>query len=375
MDAQMLIPALDPNPLPAPYWLFKGLLVLTFLLHILAMNFMFGGGILAAVAKFKSRKDEKYRIIFENLSHKIPSLLAATITIGVAPLLFLQVLYGQFFYSSSVIMGWPWFFVLILLTLVYYGFYIVSLKKQSAMDSKTSWILVISLFMVFTVGFFYSNNLTLSMTPATWAAKYHGDPSGWNMNWGEGTLIPRFLHFFFAAIAIGGLFTAAVGLFLWKKDAENARNFIRFGGKWFMYVTMVQIAVGIWFLISQPQDQMMLFMGGNWLATIGVVAGFAGGMGAILIMSDALRKEDPRIGFYLAAGVIALTVVFMGIMRELLRDSYLADFFNTGNFTVSTQWDVMLLFFIFFLGGVGLWLLMIKRYFFSPELRVNATQD
>lgn len=34
-----LIPAMDPNPLPAPFWLFKVLLIVTFFLHVLAMNF------------------------------------------------------------------------------------------------------------------------------------------------------------------------------------------------------------------------------------------------------------------------------------------------------------------------------------------------
>ena len=39
MPAHDLIPSLDPIPLPAPYWVFKLLLVVTFTLHILAMNF------------------------------------------------------------------------------------------------------------------------------------------------------------------------------------------------------------------------------------------------------------------------------------------------------------------------------------------------
>ena len=42
-----VIPTLDPNPLPAPYWVFKLLLIVTFFLHIVAMNFLLGGGVLA----------------------------------------------------------------------------------------------------------------------------------------------------------------------------------------------------------------------------------------------------------------------------------------------------------------------------------------
>jgi hypothetical protein len=129
---------------------------------------------------------------------------------------------------------------------------------------------------------------------------------------------------------------------------------------------------GYGFLITLPQEQMLMFMGQNWLATAGLMSGFLGGLAAILVMSDTLKKEDPRRGFYLATSVTLLVVVFMAIMRDLLRDSYLAGYFQSGNFPVQTRWDVMLLFFAFFVGGVGLWLLMIKRYFYSPELRVKV---
>src|SRR4030066_1191384 len=122
MPIDSIIPVIDPMPLPAPFWLFKFLLVFTFILHIIAMNFMLGGGIIAFFARLFS-KSENHQRLFEDTSRKIPSLLAATITLGVAPLLFVQVLYGQFFYTSSILMAWPWFLVIVLLTVGYYGFY------------------------------------------------------------------------------------------------------------------------------------------------------------------------------------------------------------------------------------------------------------
>lgn len=42
------IPDPDPIPLPAPVGLLKFLLILTFILHILAMNLALGGGLIAA---------------------------------------------------------------------------------------------------------------------------------------------------------------------------------------------------------------------------------------------------------------------------------------------------------------------------------------
>ncbi len=45
-----LIPALDPAPLPGPPWLFHVLWVLTFLIHLLFVNTVLGGSLLAALA-------------------------------------------------------------------------------------------------------------------------------------------------------------------------------------------------------------------------------------------------------------------------------------------------------------------------------------
>ena len=56
-----LIPTMDPNPLPAPYWVFKLLLLVTFFLHILAMNFMLGGAVLALVARWRFGESREWQ--------------------------------------------------------------------------------------------------------------------------------------------------------------------------------------------------------------------------------------------------------------------------------------------------------------------------
>jgi hypothetical protein len=85
-----LIPAMDPNPLPAPFWVLKLLLIVTFFLHILAMNFMFGGGFLALTAKWQSRNRAGGNRMFFDVAKKLPCLLPATVTLGIAPLLFVH---------------------------------------------------------------------------------------------------------------------------------------------------------------------------------------------------------------------------------------------------------------------------------------------
>ncbi len=359
-----MIPTIDPNPLPAPFWVFKLLLIVTFFLHILAMNSVLGGGVLALVAKWGARNRETGHRIFADLAKKLPVLLPATITLGIAPLLFVQVLYGQFFYTSSILMAWPWFLVLVFLVIAYYGFYFVSYQSGRP-DGKTGGVMLFSMILIFLIGFLFSNNLTLSQNPSRWAGKYFADPSGWNLNLTEPTLIPRFLHFFTAAVAVGGLLLVFLALANWKRDYEYARHLLRFGGKAFMYATMAQFMVGIVFLASLPRDLRMLFMGDSPLATILLLIGIGGGIGSIFLMSDALRKESIRMAAFYVSAIVIVVIASMSVMRDLLRDAYLKPYFHPGQFAERTQWSVFPLFLVFFVAGVALWVVMLRRYGFS----------
>ena len=356
-----LIPALDPNPLPAPYWVFKLLLIVTFVLHILAMNFLLGGGVLALTAKWRAKNGGFGGRLFSDVAKKLPVLLPATITLGIAPLLFVQVLYGQFFYTSSILMAWPWFLVLAMLTAAYYGFYYVSFRSGQHVG-KAGGVMLISVILVFLIGFLFSNNITLSETPARWATKYFADPGGWNLNLTEPALIPRFLHFFTAAVAVGGIFLVFVALANWKRDREYARQVLQFGGKAFMYATMAQFVVGLIFLVSLPRGLRMLFMGDSPLATTLLLVGITGGIAAIFVMSGALRNENIRAAALYTPGVLAVTIACMAVMRDLLRDAYLSPYFHAGQFAVATQWSVLPLFLALFVAGVILWLVMMRRY-------------
>lgn len=358
MDPKM-IPALDPNPLPAPYWVFKLLLLVTFFLHILAMNFLLGGAVLALVAKWGNRQHGAH--MFADIAKKLPSFLPATITIGIAPLLFLQVLYGQFFYTSTIIMGWPWFLVLVFLTIAYYGYYYASFKGVDRPKSAGN-VMILSVVLTFVIGFIYSNNITLSQSPSRWAGKYFGDRAGWNLNLSEPTLVPRFLHFFVAAIAVGGLLLVFLALAKWKTEVEYSRSLFTLGGKAFMYATMAQYLIGSWFFMAMPREMRLLFMGDSPNATALLVLGVGGGLGAIFLMSAALRREEPHQTVYFVAAFTAVVILAMVIARDVLRGAYLRPYFHPEGFIVRTQWSVFPLFLILFVGGLILWLVMLKRF-------------
>jgi hypothetical protein len=356
-----LIPSVDPNPLPAPYWVFELLLIVTFFLHILAMNLMLGGGVAALTAKWRAKSRDAGNRMFLDVAKKMPVLLPATITLGIAPLLFVQVLYGQFFYTSSILMAWPWFLVLALLTIAYYGFYYVSFQNGRN-PGRASGVMLFSVVLVFLIGFLFTNNITLSLAPARWGAKYFASPGGWHLNLSEPTLIPRSLHFFVAAVAVGGLLLVFLALANWKRDREYAAQLLEFGGKTFMYSTMAQFVVGIVFLVSLSRDMRMLYLGDNPLATTLLLIGFTGGIGAIFLMSGALQKQNIRVAAFYVPAILAVVIVSMSIMRYILRDAYLKPYFHSGQFAVKTQWSVFPLFLGLFFGGVILWFAMLKRF-------------
>jgi hypothetical protein len=373
MIAPNLIPAADPNPLPAPYWVLKLLLIVTFFLHILAMNFLLGGGALALAARWKSKNRENGNRMFFDVAKKMPVLLPAAITIGIAPLLFLQVLYGQYFYTSSVILAWPWFLLLVLLTVAYYGFYFVSFRSERH-SGKAFPVMLVSVLLVFVIGFLFSNNITLSQTPGRWAAKYFAHPGGWNLNLLEPTLIPRYLHFMTAAVALGGLLLVLMAWGRWKQDRAYARDLFHFGGNAFIYATLAEFVLGPLFLISLPPRMTQMFLGGNVLSTTLLLVGVAGAVAALAVMANALRDENIRLAGYAVSGITAAVVLSMVVMRGILRDAYLAAYFRPEQFAVKTQWSVFPLFLVLFVAGVILWFVMLRRYglFAQQKTAVHA---
>jgi len=357
MQNQPVIPAVDPIPLPGPAWLFWTLLVLTFLLHTIAMNCVVGGTLISIAARFR-HGNPFYGRLAEDLARKIPSFLAATITLGVAPLLFVQVLYGQFFYSSSVILAWPWLSVIGVLTVSYYAAYAVAFKGEGSHYRHLS---VVSLVAFLTIAFIYTSNFTLMLTPEKWLDKHLASTAGLNLNLDERMLSARLVHTLVAAAAIAGLLVVILGLIKWKKDEAYARFLLAHGAYWFIIPTMLQFAVGAWFLISLPHDKTLLYLGDDRRATLLLGAALITTLPAVLLMLLALRSKVPHAKVFASLLLTTFSLVSMVLMRDVLRSAYLTPYLQAPD--VRIQWNVLWLFLILFAGSLGLWGMMVKKYF------------
>jgi len=200
VDPLALIPA--PDSIPVHWGWLHFFFLLTFVLHLLFMNAMLGTGIIALVKSLKGTRQDLP--IAKEISLKLPYTIAFTINMGVAPLLFIQVLYGNFIYTSSVLMGWYWLSIIGILIIAYYSAYLFDFKFDTLGSARSIFIAVCVILMLL-VAFLFTSNITLMLTPEKWV-RYFSNAGGTILNLSEPTLIPRFLHFVCASIAIGGLF-------------------------------------------------------------------------------------------------------------------------------------------------------------------------
>ena len=151
------------------YWL-------TFVLHQAFMHYVLAGSLVVAWAACfpgnlsRRRVDES---ISATLRDWMPFLLSAAITAGVAPLLFIQIVYQHPFYAANLLLWWRWMIVVPVLIVAFYLLYLLKSdwfwRLPRAVTSSVS--LLTSGSFVF-VGFCWTVNHLLANRPASWPNTY-----------------------------------------------------------------------------------------------------------------------------------------------------------------------------------------------------------
>jgi len=333
MDPTGLIPS--PDTIPVHWGWFKFLLLFTFLLHLILMNLMLGGGLLAFFRRLRGGETPPE-------AQSLPVLIALTVNLGIPPLLFVQVLYGQFLYSSSVLMAVAWISVIPLLILAYYAAY-GFVHRESRWG--TLWLGLSTLIML-VIGFFLSNNMTLMLRPERWAV-YFDRPGGSFLNWTEPTLLPRYLHFLLASLAVASLGRAVFHRIRSGPAAEEIRPALRH----FAGFSLAQMAMGVLYWITLPGEIGGLFLGGSAMHTAHLWTGIAL---ALVALAAAWRGR-----LWTSVGLLAGTMLLMVAVRDLVRTAYLEPVFSPGELILRQQLSPFLLFLASFVlvGAVIFWML------------------
>lgn len=126
----------------------------------------------------------------------MPFALSGAITAGVAPLLFVQILYRQQFYSANLLLGWRWMVVIPVLVAAFYLLYVIKSKAVSHWAFSIRLALSISVAACFLfMAFCWTANHLLSLDESLWPEAYRSREAVKSV----GTLSLRLLTWIFGA--------------------------------------------------------------------------------------------------------------------------------------------------------------------------------
>lgn len=357
-------PAPDPIPLPAPVWLFKALHDLTLSLHFVFLYLMLGGLMLAVCWNFLGHLTKSKNSIEASgvVINRVPIVMTFVINLGVPPLLFSQVLYGQALYTSSVLIGVLWLSVVFAIMAAYALLYVGGAWSQ-AKRAWWGWGLV-SLLLLLYVGKIYSTNMTLMLKPEVWVGMYDATAMGLFFPPYDPTRTPRYVFMMVGALAFGALGTTFYSAKSLLED--GVKTYLRVWGGRIALVGLLALGwVGFWAYGTQPD----FVKEGLWASPLFKPCFYLWfvGLGASIVFATLIQAKPASISIldiYGAAVSSILAIASFVVIRGGVRDITLAHKgLDVWQSAVNTNWLVVGLFLATLVAGVlGLvWLLWVVR--------------
>jgi hypothetical protein len=356
METAMLHALRDPAGIPSHPLIFLVLGVLTWALHIAAVQVMLGASALTLFGAFRS--DPHWRRLAAAMLGTAKIAVSVAIVLGVAPLLFVQVIYDPFWYTANVLSArWVIAFIVILIGgyIALYAFYYRN-PKLTEQPTRGAWHLVISLALMLLVGWIMHVLSYQMLLPEQWMAWYapngHIDAGGAKLH---AFSPPRFAFFILLSVAVIATWLFAYRRYLQGRQGEDV-GYIA----WLLPLARRLLWVG---------GALALISGGLWLATLPEkMAWFAtsawvwAATAALLLTAGLPRllghRLDRGLWGYLPFAVGAVALIVIGAAREALRYFTLfgAHGYDALDYKLNIDWYSTVLFLVTFavLGGVVL---------------------
>lgn len=383
--ASVAVPDYSGTALPGPAWFIEALLMLTFWVHMLFVMATLGSVLVVFVRSWSFLVNRQVlSIIDRRMIRAIPPVLSMTITTGIAPLLFVQTLYGHYSYSSNIFLGYFWLGSLVLLLAGFICLYFVGWLWQWKISLPALLVLPVCF-----VGIAYinTNNAILTIQPEHWI-EFHRNLSYLHVS--DPVTVPRFLHNLTYAIIVGGLFlvwtastcrdiivgnTVSERLSCGHATAKSSQM----TGYLIHLAGIVSLAaLSIWYYLSLPTElQDWLFGSGQRNPVLSKFISVWFGIIGLLLINGVVALVRPDDRKWLGTGTVlsAVLVAAMVVVREYIRRWYLArevaGGFSIDNWQVAAQNSAIAVFlgsFILALIMILIMLIMITR---KPKMLVN----
>lgn len=307
-----------PLPLPIAPLAAEVAIIFLFLLHILFVNLMVGGSLLTVAFEIAGRRNRDLDAVAHEIAATVTVNKSLAVVLGVGPLLVMNVLYTIHFYTANALTGNAWIMIVPLVIAAFLVTYAHKYSWEVLAEAKGLHIAIgcVATLLFLVVPLIFLANVNLMLFPAHWPS-VRGFLSALVLP----NVLPRYLHFLLASVAVTGLFLA--GYFgrrrfpLEERLPGNDRTALR---RRFITVafaaTAAQLIAGPLLLFTLPAAGM------GWTLLVNVLVGIGLAVAALLAMWREIVAPQERLGARYVAIVTLLTgtVVFMGYGRHLYRE-------------------------------------------------------
>lgn len=166
-----------PFGFPGPTMLYLGLYLVTWVIHVVFMNYVVAGTFYLVVCSLSPSGQPLASPLAKVLRDWLPLMLSAAITAGVAPLLFVQILYQQEFYTANLLLFNRWMSILPALIVAFYLMYLLRSKRFPDWNVVIRGLVALcTMAMLAFIGWSWTENHLLSINRTVWVEMYKTEP-------------------------------------------------------------------------------------------------------------------------------------------------------------------------------------------------------
>lgn len=301
---------------PGPTAFYLVLYLGTMLLHVVPMNYVLAGsGLLAWLAgweAFTKRTATDHAPLAAVLRDWLPLALSIAITAGVAPLLFLQILYKEPFYTANLLLLHRWMIIVPVLIVAFYLLYVQKMKRvaEGAAWGRLALAAGVLACFAFVAWTWTENHLLSLQDQATWSEQYASGRSFY----GNAEIAPR-LALWLSGAVVNLALVLAWQLRASKPDdpSATAKRLARLA---IVGITLAALAA-LAYVASLPAEVRGVLLGRGMPYLVTAVAGL--GATAWGWRSIAARGAFGSISLTLVTSGALLTTLGVTALRELRR--------------------------------------------------------
>ena len=297
-----------PFGFPWPTSFYMTLYLVTLVIHAMFMNYVVAGTALLVVLPLQ--KSVAAERILSVLRDWMPFVLSAAITAGVAPLLFLQILYKRNFYTANLLLFHRWMAIVPALIA---GFYLLYLLKTKTVQSMPVWLASLVALAAFAcfgfIGSSWTENHLLSLeTQSAWSAHY----AEGRMHYASSQTMPRLATWF-----CGSFVTLSV-LLTWqfRDDSTDDSEVRRWLSRMALAAAILTAGLGsIWLatLEAGTRELLMSSFSMAWIVGLGV-ASFA-----VVALMWFGERSATGIPLWATSFALIAALACLSVARETIR--------------------------------------------------------